>query len=119
MRPWFLAADQLGRPSVGLVTVVNGSQSPASLNWQESGFLGRSGTHPIEACRIFAEGFGPGEVQLMLTTASTTSTFTLRAPQGSHTELVLIVGRDGSVKESSALATPEPACGPGSLQPTS
>jgi len=97
-------------PSVGLLTIVNASKSPASVHWQEAGLLGKSGTEPVAACETYVRGFGPSDVELTVTTPSATSTFRLRAPEGSQTTLVLRIESDGSVRETSPPRTSAIPC---------
>lgn len=102
----------------GLVQVANLSQTDASFHWQSPGLLGTpllggSGTEPIRACGTYARGFGPGDQQVTITSASDTASFVLAAPSDGQTVVWYVIGPDGSIRETTAAAAPaSPYCAP-------
>ncbi len=82
----------------GIVRVVNLGATPVTLGWREAG--GSSGTEPVDPCREWARGFGPGVYELTLTANGVDRTFTLVAPANGSQTLGLVVAADGGVRES-------------------
>jgi hypothetical protein len=110
-------------PTQGLVEVANQSGSPATFAWQSPGLfgaplLGASGTEPIDACSLYARGFGPGDQRITVHSSSDASTFTFVVPATGQLTISLVIGADGTVARTTERALPTSSACPGSPAPS-
>lgn len=112
------ATGCIGGPgATGLIHVVNLGTTDVSFHWQSPGILGTdilggSGTEPVSGCSLYSRGFAPGKQQITISTSLTTNDFTLVAPSAGQSDLWVVVGRDGTVEETTETkAPPSPFCG--------
>lgn len=99
---------------VGLVSVVNLSDSTGSFQWQSTGDAA-SGSESIGACRLYVHGFDPGDQQISITASGQTQSLVFNVPapgSGSQqTQIWFVIGRDGQITQTTKDAAPaSPYC---------
>ena len=109
-----------GAASNGLIHVANLGRADVSIRWQSPGaVVGASGSEPVAPCRDYARGFGPGDEEIVITSATAnarfTTTFTLSASADGQTVLWYAIDADGRIRSTTEAAFPaSPFCAPGS-----